>query len=508
MKKLYIIIIWLIWTISFSIFAQEPVHNTAWCENRIYEIKGLNDIKKNQTAEYSIFRWENKFLWPIKLTSKNFLLTKNKKTLQKTKTDTFSFKPTELWTYTLEAEIIDEENCYAKLEKTINVYENIFLYIGKDSEDLQLWFDENFQKHNTFFKKIFIKEKKIFWEDELLNQILENIAYIKNSSNIIINTNNFDNLLQLIGNVNTTENLKLNEKNIYLITDLNKNFLKRILAKYLNLVGVEKLYTVNEKDFLNILSKLSFEKNIEKENITTTFSLSFQESPKYFLVSYIVDNLIYNWFPIDLVGILLILCIATLVISIFRQIIWFSVFGIYSPLLFWLTMAILNIKLSLILLWIGLIAKWLTYLLTKKIYLLFNAKLSVLVVLYFLLSIIVLALDKILHINFINLDTFNNGFIIFPIMFIIIVTDKVFNEWFKVLSLGWWISFSEFLIVSFSIYWLINRWWLKHLLLSYPEIIILVLFFHIIIGRFTGLQLLEYFRFMPLMKKHFDSEEE
>ncbi|HCY21116.1 TPA: hypothetical protein DIC40_04665 [Patescibacteria group bacterium] len=120
-------------------------------------------------------------------------------------------------------------------------------------------------------------------------------------------------------------------------------------------------------------------------------------------------------------------------------------------------MAILNIKLSLILLAIGILAKVLTHLLNKKIYLLFNTKLSVLVVLYFLLTIIVLGLDKILHTNIINLDIFNNGFIIFPIMFIIIVTDKVFNEGFKVFSLGWWISFGEFLIVSFSVYGLLNR---------------------------------------------------
>jgi hypothetical protein len=64
------------------------------------------------------------------------------------------------------------------------------------------------------------------------------------------------------------------------------------------------------------------------------------------------------------------------------------------------------------------------------------------------------------------------------------------------------------LIVSFSVFWLLNRWWIKHILLSYPESIILVLALHIVVGRFTGLQLLEYFRFMPLIKKHFDNEEE
>lgn len=508
MKKLSLLITILLWLFVFPAFAEEQAHNAAWCENRTYDIKGLSDIKKGQTAEYSMVWAKDKYLWPISFNSIKFTLSKNNKVISKNNSDFFSFTPSELGKYTLQVEAIDNQNCYSKISKTITTHDKIILYIGKASEDLQVEFDDTFKKNNTLFKKIIIKEKKLFGEDELLWELAENSSYIKNSSIIIINISNFDSFFQLLWNINKTETLNLNKKDIYLITDLNKYFLKRIVAKYLNTVWIEKIYTVSDKDFFSVLSKLSFKKDLQNDPTITTFSLLFQEAPKYILISYLIDNLIYNWFPIDLIGILLVLCIATLVISIFRQVIWFSVFGIYSPLLFGLAMAILNIKLSLILLAIGILAKVLTHLLNKKIYLLFNTKLSVLVVLYFLLTIIVLGLDKILHTNIINLDIFNNGFIIFPIMFIIIVTDKVFNEGFKVFSLGWWISFGEFLIVSFSVYGLLNRWWMKHILLSYPESILIVLLLHIIIGRFTGLQLLEYFRFMPLIKKHFDSEEE
>jgi len=508
MKKLSLIIIWLLGIISFPIFGQEQTHSSPWCENRTYDIKWLSDIKKDQTSEYSMIRAKDKYLGPISFKSINFNLSKNNRTIQKTNTDFFSFTPTELGTYTLQVESVDNENCYNKITKEINVHEKIILYIWKESNDLQPEFDENFQKHNTLFKKVIIKEKKLFGEDELFWQISENIAFIKNSSKIIINTNNFDSLFQILWNIDKTDTLNLDKKELYLITDLNKHFLKRTLAKYMKIIKIDKIYTTSDKDLFSLFSKLSFNKELKEDQIITTFSLSFQETPKYVLISYLIDNLIYNWFPVDLIWILLILCIATLVISIFRQVIWFSVFGIYSPLLFWLAMAILNIKLSLFLLAIWILAKFLTNILNKKIYLLFNAKLSILVVLYFLLTIIVLGLDKILNTNIINLDFFNNGFIIFPIMFIIIVTDKVFNEGFKLFSIGWWISFAEFLIVSFSVFWLLNRWWIKHILLSYPESIILVLALHIVVGRFTGLQLLEYFRFMPLIKKHFDNEEE
>lgn len=506
MKKRTILLISSIAFASFPIFAQ--THNAAWCENKAYDIKWLFDIKKDQTVEYNIIRANNSFLWPIKTKSVNFNLLKNNRSIEKSSSELFSFTPTEKGIYTLQAEVIDEDNCYDKIEKEIVVQDNITLYIGEDRDNLDLWFDQNFEKHGTLFKKIIINDKKLFGEDEIFWMLSENIAYIKNSSTIIINASNFDSILQFLGNINENDNLNLNKKDIYLITNLNKHFLKRILAKYLNIINVEKIYTISDNYLLNFLSNISLNKDLENDENITTFSLSFQEAPKYILISYLIDNLLYNWFPIDLIGIILILCIATLVISVFRQVIWFSVFGIYSPLLFGLAIAILNIKLSIIFLVIGFLAKILTNLLNKKIYLLFNAKLSVLVVLYFLLTTIIIGLDKIFQTNIINLDLFYNGFIIFPMMFIIIVTDKVFNEGFKLFRLWWWISFIEFLIVSFSVYGLLNRWRLKHILLSYPEIILIVLILHIFIGRFTGLQLLEYLRFMPLIKKHFDNEEE
>ncbi|MDO4714179.1 MAG: 7TM domain-containing protein [bacterium] len=50
--------------------------------------------------------------------------------------------------------------------------------------------------------------------------------------------------------------------------------------------------------------------------------------------------------------------------------------------------------------------------------------------------------------------------------------------------------------------------WISTTLLSYPELLLAILLINIIIGRFSGLQLLELIRFMPLIKKHLDQEEE
>jgi hypothetical protein len=64
------------------------------------------------------------------------------------------------------------------------------------------------------------------------------------------------------------------------------------------------------------------------------------------------------------------------------------------------------------------------------------------------------------------------------------------------------------MIVSFAVYGLFFWTALKHLLLAFPEVLILIFLLNIAVWRFTGLQLLEYLRFMPLIKKSSESEEE
>jgi hypothetical protein len=44
--------------------------------------------------------------------------------------------------------------------------------------------------------------------------------------------------------------------------------------------------------------------------------------------------------------------------------------------------------------------------------------------------------------------------------------------------------------------------------LAFPELLILIFVLNIAVGRFTGLQVLEYFRFMPLIKESSESDEE
>jgi hypothetical protein len=257
-----------------------------------------------------------------------------------------------------------------------------------------------------------------------------------------------------------------------------------------------------------LISDLSFGKNIVEDSLIEIFPLWFQKTSGWMVISHIVDILIANGFPINLIGLFITLSLATLVITIFRQVIWFSVFGTFSPLLFWLAISVLWARASIVFFLIAFIATILTRLITKRIYLLHSAKISLLTTLYFLTIVLVLGLDKILWLNIIDFQIFNNVFSIFPIIFLILVTDKVFHEGFKMFSKWRLISLIEFLTVSILVYFVISSIWTRSILLSYPELIIIIGLLIMIVWRFTWLQVLEYFRFMPLLKWDGEEEEE
>lgn len=489
-----------------SIIKAQDNHNAPLSCYQSYEIAGPEWARKDSTTEYKIVLSGTKQV--VDNNQIKFILNYKDKNIVTSKWNKFWYLFKDQWEYILKAEFNDDNNCYHSIKKDIKTYWKAIAYIWESIKEFEIGFQDNFQKHDILLNEIIIENKKIIWEDSILAKLSENILDIKSADTIVVNSKLFDQVLDALGKINNWQDLELNKKQVFVVNDLNQNFLKRILAKYIKILGISKVYVLNNDYSLTFFSSLSFGKNVIVEQYVKTFSLSFAQVPKYFLLSYLVDNLIYNGFPINLIGLFFSLWLGALLISIFRQVIWFSVFGIYSPIFFATSMAVFGLKLSIILFMIAIIAVLLTRIFTKKIYLLYSAKLTILIILYFLMIVLVLGLDKILNTNLIDFSLFNNLLAIFPIIFLIVVADKVFYEGFKIKSKTWIISFIEFLIVSGVVYWVLSRDALKQLLLSYPEFIIIIFILNILVGRFTWLQLLEYFRFIPLLEKESENEEE
>jgi hypothetical protein len=87
-------------------------------------------------------------------------------------------------------------------------------------------------------------------------------------------------------------------------------------------------------------------------------------------------------------------------------------------------------------------------------------------------------------------------------------SDKIFTEQFKLHKKSGWIALAEFSCISLLSRWMLSISFFRTFMLSYPESLFVVIIALLIVGRFTGLQLFELIRFMPLIKKHLEDEEE
>jgi len=145
-----------------------------------------------------------------------------------------------------------------------------------------------------------------------------------------------------------------------------------------------------------------------------------------------------------------------------------------------------------------------TYLITKKIYILYSSKISLNYIIYTILSIIFVWLA--LSYNYIDLADISYGVIL--LFFILpLLSKNLIKEDTKVFSKGFALFWVEFFFITLTLLGLFHLTLLKYVLVSYPDLLWLEALVVILIGRFTWLQLLEYIRFAPLIKKNLYEEE-
>lgn len=93
-------------------------------------------------------------------------------------------------------------------------------------------------------------------------------------------------------------------------------------------------------------------------------------------------------------------------------------------------------------------------------------------------------------------------------MIFLITSDKIFTEQFKLSKKSGWIAIAEFTFITLLSRWILSISFFRTFMLSYPELLFVIIIAVVIVGRFTGLQIFELIRFMPLIRRHLEDEEE
>jgi hypothetical protein len=250
---------------------------------------------------------------------------------------------------------------------------------------------------------------------------------------------------------------------------------------------------VNTVDIDKMLGQLQ-QAGIEYQLLGVHSQRNLEELRLTNFLSYGLNYLIHEGVPLHNIYMILLIPIIATLIALMRQIIGIKTFGIYTPTI--ITLAFLSIGMwyGLMLFSIIMFVGTLTRLVGKRLRFLYVPRMAILLIIVSLAIIgtyiggIYFGAERLAGVS------------ILPILLLIILAENFIAAQMEkgtqtatkltLFTLG----------VSIICYYFVTWSWFKDLLLGFPEIIILAIAINVIIGRWTGLRVLEYHRFRRLLK--------
>lgn len=310
-----------------------------------------------------------------------------------------------------------------------------------------------------------------------------------------------DFLFSVLSKVNDELESVLKEKkiNIVLISNFNidilKSFLKnvflnnKIFNKVILIPEEARFQTINAPEKINL-----FEESLNKSKHNFVDLTNENKVSEFLFISKFINRLSEKWFDSKWIYILLIIPFVLTAIWFFKHFIWLSPIWVIIPtivtvLLFklwfllgtWILLAITGLNLIL----------WMLF---WKYNLQYTPKINIITITNIFFLIIVF--NILFYYNLLSLNTSDSLFLILFIViierFISIVISKEFREYRG--------SIFNTYLIWIVCFWFFQIAYVNIFLLAYPEILLLLIPINLLIWKFTGLRVTEYFRFREIIK--------
>lgn len=198
--------------------------------------------------------------------------------------------------------------------------------------------------------------------------------------------------------------------------------------------------------------------------------------------------------PLDTIYLILILPVIATIVAFSRQVIGFKALGIYTPSIIAVLFLALGLKYGLAIFLITLLIGTLGRLLARKVRLAYLPKMAIVITLVGLGIFAFFLVGSILGKNGLV------GISIFPILIMVLLTEKFITVQIEQGNKRATILILETMLLSIVCYLLANWQPLKNLVLYHPEVILVTIIFNLLIGKWTGLRLMEYYRFRKVIE--------
>ncbi len=342
-------------------------------------------------------------------------------------------------------------------------------------------------------------------EETLYSQLNDNLSSLISSDTVAIWTtrgSGINALTRLVQQEIEKEGSNLQEslksKSILVITEENIGTLGRIMQGNFNIIKPKQMIITRQyelKNFIVAKSDDAFLEDLEKS--VSDYSLINEETGRISVwnsISYLVSFMISNGIPSNTIVLLLMLPIIATIIAFLKQVVGITTFGLYTPSIITLSFLALGLKFGLVILFIIIATGALARILLDRFNLLHIPRIAIVLTFSSLIILLTLALGTYLGVGSIATIA------VFPMLIMTTLAEKFVSA---LGGRGFYAAILlmiETTVVSLICYWVVEWHYLQNLILGHPEIILLLIVFNYMLGRWTGLRLMEYVRFREVMK--------
>jgi len=295
-----------------------------------------------------------------------------------------------------------------------------------------------------------------------------------------------------------SDRLAFQEKDLVVISDGNISLLKNILNATYSVLqpkriiitrreALDEFFTTKDQDVLEVIRNRGYDYDV----IDAT---SYQSIDLFSVGSYAMGYLKQQGVEDSVLLLILFLPVIVTLVTFLRLVIGLSTVGARLPIIFTYSFLVLGWWWGGAIIVILALISYIFRLYFFKSHLLYTAKVGILTSILGL--VLLFLLGAVLYFDGMQFD-FSSA------LMIVILASMIDRVGGAEGERGIWslfVVFLETLLISSVCFFFISWEWLQILLLSHPEVIILFIGANVFMGRFTGLRLMEYFRFREVLK--------
>lgn len=401
------------------------------------------------------------------------------------------------------------------VKRKVLVYKNIIILVSdnvRESKVIDALFDYAKQK-GVYLHVIdsFESSSELVTEEILLQKLIKSSEELTKAKQVVIWTRSSTGLnifSRLVSEVEEKE-ITFSNKSIIFITEENISTIGRIAQGSYNflrplrivLTRKEALYPLVDAPgttaFLDSLTNRAVTYEVIDSDTKKVSLLSFMTS----LINYLIEKNV----PINTIMLILMLPVIATVVAFLKQVIGLSTLGVYTPSIITLSFLALDYWFAIALLLVIIFAGTAVRFILKKYRLLYVPRMALVLTVVAIIILAVIAIGAAFDLTQVV------SVAIFPMLIMSTLAEKFVSiQGSKGLKAALYIIFETILVATIAyimiggelyLFLFTIKWeFLRTLIFGYPELIFLFIFFNVILGRWTGLRLSEYFRFKDLLR--------